>query len=76
MPEDATDKVDILEALKIGLLISSSMVFGLASLYLMAYLDLMGLGVLRNISFVFVLISMLVVFNISFSLSLIDQLRA
>lgn len=74
MAEEAAEKVDIAEALKTGLLVTSSLAFGLAAIYVMAYFDALGSGMLRNISFIFVLISMLIVFNISFSLSLIDQL--
>lgn len=76
MPEKASEKVDILDALKTGLLTTSSLGFGLGAIYTLAYFDMMGIGVLRNISFLFILISMLIVFNITFSLSLVDQLRS
>ena len=74
MSEEASEKADVGEALKTGLLVTSSLAFGLAIIYLLAFFNSLGSGILREISFVFVLISMMIVFNISFSLSLIDQL--
>lgn len=76
MPEEAEDKLDVFEAFKVGIMISASLTFGLATLYFLAYIDLLGLSILRQIPFALVALAMLFVFNISFAMTMVDQLRS
>lgn len=76
MAEEADDKIDILEAVETGLLVSSGLAFSLGFIYFLAFVDVMAAGMLRQIPFPFVVVSMIIVFNLSFSFALIDQLRS
>lgn len=74
--EQAEEKLDLLDATETGMLITSSLAFGLGILYALAYLELIGEGLLGNIPFSFVVLSLIVTFNLTFAIALIDQLRS
>lgn len=74
MTQDANDKIDLSDAVLTGLLITSALAFGLGMVYAMAYFGLMGSGLLKQVPFPFVILSLIITFNLSFSFALVDQL--
>lgn len=71
---DAKDKIDFWSALATSALITSSLVFALASLYALTYFNLIEFGVLSDIPFSFVIFSMIAAFNLTFTITVLDQL--
>lgn len=71
---DAKDKIDLEEATANGFIITASFAFALGIIYFLTYFNIIYFSFLDNIPFIFVAFSLIIVFNLSFSYSMVDQL--
>lgn len=71
---DAADKIDFWNAVVTSVLITASFAFALGSIYFMAYFNLLEMSILNDIPFSFIVFSMIATFNLTFTVTVLDQL--
>lgn len=71
---EAEEKIDFWGAVATSIIITSALAFALGSIYTLSYFKILEMTILENIPFTFIVFSMIATFNLTFTITVLDQI--